>query len=157
MTRITTPFGRHSTATEVVEGIDLSNKRAIVTGAASGIGVETARALAHAGAEVTLAVRNTDAGAQTATDIIATTGNQNIHVAQLDLSDQPSISKFVAAWDSPLHILINNAGVMALPERHNPETANRRHERCCPLRSQPRQRRSALGGIVAPACLTRCF
>jgi NAD(P)-dependent dehydrogenase (short-subunit alcohol dehydrogenase family) len=121
MTRITTPFGRYSTATEVVEGINLSSKRAIVTGAASGIGLETARALAHTGAEVTLAVRNTDAGAQTATDIIATTGNQNIHVAQLDLSDQASIAKFVAAWDSPLHILINNAGVMALPEQHTPE------------------------------------
>ena len=121
MTRITTPFGRYSTATEVVEGIDLSSKRAIVTGAASGIGLETARALAHTGADVTLAVRNTDAGAQVATDIIATTGNQNIHVAQLDLSDQTSIAKFVAAWDSSLHILINNAGVMALPEQHTPE------------------------------------
>jgi NAD(P)-dependent dehydrogenase (short-subunit alcohol dehydrogenase family) len=87
MTQITTPFGRHSTAAEVVEGIDLSSKRAIVTGAASGIGIETARALASTGAEVTLAVRNTDAGAQTAADITATTGNPNIHVAPLDLSD----------------------------------------------------------------------
>ena len=121
MTRITTPFGRHSTAAEVVEGIDLSGKRAIVTGAASGIGVETARALASTGAEVTLAVRNTDAGAQTAADITATTGNQNIHVAQLDLTDRGSIAKFLAAWDDPLHILINNAGVMALPEQHTPE------------------------------------
>ena len=121
MTQITTPFGRHSTAAEVVEGIDLSGKRAIVTGAASGIGVETARALALTGASVTLAVRNTDAGAQTAADITATTENQKIHVAPLDLSDQGSIAKFVAAWDGPLHILINNAGVMALPEQHTPE------------------------------------
>jgi NAD(P)-dependent dehydrogenase (short-subunit alcohol dehydrogenase family) len=121
MTQITTPFGRHSTAAEVAEGIDLSGKRAIVTGAASGIGVETARALAHTGAEVTLAVRNTDAGAQTAADITATTGNQNIHVAQLDLSDRDLIAKFVAAWDEPLHILVNNAGVMALPEQHTSE------------------------------------
>jgi NADP-dependent 3-hydroxy acid dehydrogenase YdfG len=88
MTQITTPFGRHSTAAEVAEGIDLSGKQAIVTGAASGIGVETARAVAHTGAEVTLAVRNTDAGTQTAADITATTGNQNIHVAQLDLTDR---------------------------------------------------------------------
>ena len=65
-TLITTPFGVESTAAEVVEGIDLSGTRAIVTGAASGIGVETARALAGAGAEVTLAVRDTDAGARTA-------------------------------------------------------------------------------------------
>ena len=54
--RITTPFGAESTAAEVVEGIDLTGKRAIVTGAASGIGIETARALAGAGAEVTMAV-----------------------------------------------------------------------------------------------------
>jgi NAD(P)-dependent dehydrogenase (short-subunit alcohol dehydrogenase family) len=93
----------------------------MVTGAASGIGLETARALAHTGAEVTLAVRNTDAGAQTAADITATTGNQNIHVAQLDLTDRASIATFVAAWDGPLHILVNNAGVMALPEQHTPE------------------------------------
>ncbi|MEG4234364.1 SDR family NAD(P)-dependent oxidoreductase [Microcoleus sp. Pol11C3] len=121
MAQITTPFGRHSTAAEVAEGIALSGKRAIVTGAASGIGVETARALAHTGAEVTLAVRNTDAGAQTAADITATTGNQNIHVAQLDLANRASIAKFVAAWDEPLHILLNNAGVMASPEQHTPE------------------------------------
>ena len=121
MKPITTQFGRHSTATEVVAGIDLFSKQAIVTGAASGIGVETARALAHTGADVTLAVRNTDAGAQTAADITATTGNQNIHVAPLDLTDRASIAKFIAAWDSPLHILVNNAGVMASPEQHTPE------------------------------------
>ena len=121
MAPIATPFGRHSTAAEVAEGIDLSGKRAIVTGAASGIGVETARALARTGAEVTLAVRNTEAGAQTEADITAATGNQNIHVAPLDLSDRDSITKFVAAWNEPLHILVNNAGVMALPEQHTPE------------------------------------
>jgi NAD(P)-dependent dehydrogenase (short-subunit alcohol dehydrogenase family) len=121
MTPIKTPFGQYSTAAEVVAGIDLSGKRVIVTGAASGIGVETARALARTGAEVTLAVRNTDAGAQTAADITATTGNQNIHVAPLDLTDRASIAKFVAAWNEPLHILINNAGVMAAPEQHTPE------------------------------------
>ena len=121
MAPIVTPFGRHSTAAEVVEGIALSGKRAIVTGAASGIGIETTRALAHTGAEVTLAVRNTNAGAQTAADIIATTGNANIHVAPLDLSDHDSIAKFIAAWNEPLHILVNNAGVMALLEQHTPE------------------------------------
>jgi NAD(P)-dependent dehydrogenase (short-subunit alcohol dehydrogenase family) len=121
MAPITTSFGRHSTAAEVVKGIDLTGKRLIVTGAASGIGVETARALANTGAIVILAVRNTDAGAQTAADITATTGNHNIHVASLDLSNQDSIAKFVTAWDEPLHILVNNAGVMALPEQHTPE------------------------------------
>src|SRR3954470_4914222 len=100
MTRITTPFGFQSTAAEVAEGIDLSGKRVIVTGAASGIGVETARALARTGAEVTLAVRNIDAGAQVAADITATTGNQDVHVARLDLADRASVAAFVAGWDA---------------------------------------------------------
>jgi NAD(P)-dependent dehydrogenase (short-subunit alcohol dehydrogenase family) len=99
-----------------VRGIDLSGKRAIVTGASSGIGIDTARALAGAGADVTLAVRNGEAGAQTAADITATTGNANVHVAPLELVDRASIDAFVAGWDAPLHILVNNAGVMALPE-----------------------------------------
>ncbi len=113
---ITTPFGADSTAAEVAEGIDLAGRRAIVTGGASGIGVETARALAGTGAEVTLAVRNTEAGARTAADITATTGNAAIHVRALDLADHGSIEAFVAGWDDPLHLLVNNAGVMALPE-----------------------------------------
>jgi NAD(P)-dependent dehydrogenase (short-subunit alcohol dehydrogenase family) len=74
MHRIETPFGFYSTADEVVAGIDLSGKRAIVTGSSSGIGIETARVLAAAGAEVTLAVRNTDAGARVAADITAPDG-----------------------------------------------------------------------------------
>jgi NAD(P)-dependent dehydrogenase (short-subunit alcohol dehydrogenase family) len=115
MTSITTPFGFDSTATQVVAGIDLSGKRAIVTGASSGIGVETARALAGAGADVTLAVRDTDAGDRTAADITATTGNTGVHVGRLDLADQASVATFVSNWSGPLHLLVNNAGVMALP------------------------------------------
>jgi len=121
MTRITTPFGFQSTAAEVARDIDLSGKQVIVTGAASGIGVETARELAHVGAAVTLAVRNLDAGTQTAADITATTGNQDIHIAHLDLADRASIATFVAAWEGPLHVLVNNAGVMYLPEQHTTE------------------------------------
>jgi NAD(P)-dependent dehydrogenase (short-subunit alcohol dehydrogenase family) len=107
-----TGFGFESTAAEVAESIDLSDKRVIVTGGASGIGVETARALAGTGAEVTLAVRDTDAGERTAADI-----DGDVRVAPLDLADPASIAAFVAAWDAPLHVLVNNAGVMALPER----------------------------------------
>ena len=118
---ITTPFDRESTAAEVVDGIDLSGKRAIVTGGASGIGVETARALASAGAEVVLAVRNLEAGAKTAEDIVTTTGNKSVRVSPLDLADQKSVASFVADWDGPLHILINNAGVMASPLMRTPE------------------------------------
>ena len=71
MTVVATPFGATTTAAEVVEGVDLGGKRAIVTGGASGIGVETARALAGAGAEVTLAVRDTGAGERTRADVAA--------------------------------------------------------------------------------------
>ncbi|MFC7845661.1 SDR family NAD(P)-dependent oxidoreductase [Streptomyces sp. NPDC057382] len=119
--RLTTPFGAESTAAEVVEGVDLTGRRAVVTGGASGIGVETVRALASAGAQVTLAVRDTGAGQRTAQDVTATTGNKDIHVAALDLADQASVAAFVAAWDGPLHILVNNAGVMASPELRTPE------------------------------------
>ena len=121
MRRLTTPFGAKTTAAEVAEGIDLSAKRVIVTGAASGIGVETARALACTGAHVTLAVRNTDAGAKVAADIAAATGNRNLQVARLDLSDLASVSAFVRRWKGPVHVLVNNAGVMALPEQHTRE------------------------------------
>jgi len=118
---ITTPFSAESTAAEVVDGIDLAGRRVIVTGGASGIGVETARALAGAGAEVTLAVRNLAAGERTAEDIVATTGNKQVLVAPLDLADQASVASFAAAWDGPLHILVNNAGLMASPEMRTPE------------------------------------
>jgi len=117
MTRITTPFGFDSTAAEVIEGIDLSGKRAMVTGASSGIGVETARALAGAGAEVTLAVRDAEAGERVAADITAATGTKAVRVGRIELADPASVAAFVATWDGPLHILVNNAGVMALPER----------------------------------------
>src|SRR3954465_12866653 len=66
ITRLTTPFDARSTADDVLAGIDLTGRRAIVTGGASGIGLETARALAGAGAEVTLAVRDLAAGRQAA-------------------------------------------------------------------------------------------
>ena len=63
MNRFATPLGFSSTAAEVARNVDLSGKRAVVTGTSSGIGIETARALAAAGAEITLAVDNTEAGA----------------------------------------------------------------------------------------------
>ena len=62
MQKLTTPFDFESTADEVIRGVDLTGKRAVVTGATSGLGVETARALAAAGAEVVLGVRRLDAG-----------------------------------------------------------------------------------------------
>lgn len=109
---ITTRFDATSTADDVVAGLDLTGVRAIVTGASSGIGVETARSLARAGAEVTLAVRNPDAGRRTADDITRSTGNGNVHVGALDLVDQSSVAEFARGWAGPLHLLINNAGVI---------------------------------------------
>ena len=121
MSTITTRYGHDTTAEEVARGIDLTGRRAIVTGGASGIGVETARALAGTGADVTLAVRDLAAGERTAGEIIETTGNSGVHVAQLDLADRASVAAFVAAWSGSLHVLVNNAGVMASPETRTPE------------------------------------
>jgi NAD(P)-dependent dehydrogenase (short-subunit alcohol dehydrogenase family) len=118
---ITTPFGATSTAAEVVTGVDLTGCRAVVTGASSGLGVETARALAGAGAEVTLAVRDIAAGQRAADDIATTTDNQRVRVAPLDLADQASVAAFVARWTGPLHMLVNNAGIMATPLRRTAE------------------------------------
>ena len=81
-----TPFSSASTAAEVVAGLDLGGRRAVITGGASGIGAETARALAAAGASVTLAVRDTTAGQEAAGRLRASTGNHDITVAPLDLA-----------------------------------------------------------------------
>lgn len=121
MTRLTTPFGANSTASEVLEGVDLSGKTAIVTGGASGIGIETARALAGAGADVTLAVRNLDSGADAAADIRASTGSDLVRASYLDLADRPTLTAFGESWQGPLDILVNNAGIMATPLTRTPE------------------------------------
>lgn len=118
MTRITNDFDNTTSAAEVAEGADLSGRAAIVSGAASGIGIETARALATAGAAVTLAVRDVDKGEVVRADIAETTGNESLDVRPLDLADLDSIDAFVASWEGPLHLLINNAGVMETPETY---------------------------------------
>jgi NAD(P)-dependent dehydrogenase (short-subunit alcohol dehydrogenase family) len=116
MSRITTPFGFSSTTSDVTEGIDLSGKRVVVTGGASGIGIETVRALAAIGAEVTLAVRNPAAGREVADSIVEATGNSSIAVSRLDLTDRQTIHDFVSSWRGRLDVLVNNAGIMALPD-----------------------------------------
>ncbi|MGW4669030.1 SDR family NAD(P)-dependent oxidoreductase [Streptomyces sp. NPDC004324] len=118
MSTVTTPFGFESTAAEVAEGVDLAGRQAVVTGASSGIGAETARVLAATGAGVTLAVRDTAAGERVAKGITASTGNPHVRVTPLDLADPESVTAFTGAWQGPLHILVNNAGVMACPEQY---------------------------------------
>ncbi|EFL05615.1 oxidoreductase [Streptomyces sp. AA4] len=109
---IRTAFTATSTADAVVAGQNLADVHAIVTGATSGLGRETARALASAGADVTLAVRNPALGASVAADITATTGNHAVRATHLDLADLATVTRFTNSWDGPLHLLINNAGVM---------------------------------------------
>ncbi len=115
MALITTRFDARSTAAEVVEGVDLHGRSAVVTGGASGIGIETARALALAGASVTLAVRDTAVGERVAADLRESTGNTAVRVAYVDLVDLATVRAFTDAWTGPLHLLVNNAGVMAIP------------------------------------------
>jgi NAD(P)-dependent dehydrogenase (short-subunit alcohol dehydrogenase family) len=112
---ITSPFGAFTDARDVVAGHDLTGKVAIVTGGATGIGVETARALAEAGAEVVIAVRKPDL-AEAAVADIAKTAKGKVSWSMLDLSSFSSIRAFAERWgNTPLNLLINNAGVMACP------------------------------------------
>lgn len=114
--RITSPFGMFTPAREVVAGHDLTGRTAIVTGAATGIGIETARALAEAGAEVVIAARKPELGAEAAASINATARGPGARFEMLDLSELASIRAFGKRWgDRPLDILINNAAVMACP------------------------------------------
>ncbi len=115
MSRITTPFGFHSTASEVLRGVDLLGKRAVVTGGASGIGLETSRALVNAGADVTLAVRRPEAAQEVARELRAANRGK-VRIAALDLADLESVRRFTLQWSGPLHVLVNNAGVMAIPD-----------------------------------------
>jgi NAD(P)-dependent dehydrogenase (short-subunit alcohol dehydrogenase family) len=116
-------FGSETTTNEVLEGIDLSDRRAIVTGASGGLGAETARALASAGAHVTLAARNLEKAGDVAESIRQSTGNDRVEVGPpLELMDPDSIRAFATSWlaeNEALHILVNNAGVMFTPLERN--------------------------------------
>ncbi|MFG1863343.1 SDR family NAD(P)-dependent oxidoreductase [Microbispora bryophytorum] len=114
-TRLTTPFHSHATAAEVIEGVDLTGRRVVVTGGASGIGAETVRVLAAAGAEVTIATRDPAAAAKVAATFADLPGT--VRSAALDLADLSSVAAFVRDWRGPLDVLVANAGVMAIPVR----------------------------------------
>lgn len=117
MTASTSSFGFHSTTSDVVHGIDLTGKKAIVTGGGAGIGLETAKALAAAGADVTIAVRRPEQADAALHEIRAVSPDRKGLAAALDLANLTSVGHFAASWAGPLHILVNNAGIMALPER----------------------------------------
>ena len=90
---------------------DLSGRTVIVTGANSGIGFHTTKQLAARGARVVMACRNVDAA-----NAVAGALRGDVSVAHLDLSSSASVREFADAWDGPLDLLVNNAGVMAPPK-----------------------------------------
>ena len=109
-------FNASSTASEVIKGIDLSGKVAIVTGGNAGIGLETTKVLAGAGARVIVAARDTEKAMKNLQ------GMENVEVEPLDLIDPASIENFANRFLSsgrPLHLLINNAGIMWVPLRRD--------------------------------------
>jgi NAD(P)-dependent dehydrogenase (short-subunit alcohol dehydrogenase family) len=108
--------GAETTAQEVIGDLDLRGKVAVVTGGYSGIGLETTRVLANAGANVLVPVRNLEKGQA------ALRGIPNVELDTMDLMDPDSIEAFAQrflATSRPLHILINSAGVMATPLRRD--------------------------------------
>lgn len=109
-----TAFTAASTTNDVLAGVDLSGKNVIVTGGHGRLGSEVTRALAGAGASVTVAARDVERAAA----VVA--GIKGVQVEQLDLTEPGSIDAFVARWlatGRPLHILVNNAAVLFGPER----------------------------------------
>jgi NAD(P)-dependent dehydrogenase (short-subunit alcohol dehydrogenase family) len=106
-------FGARTTAAQVLNGVDLSGQVAIVTGGYSGLGLETTRALAGAGAHVVVPARRPDVAAR------SLRGISRVEVDQLDLGDLASVARFAErflASGRALDIVINNAGIMACPE-----------------------------------------
>lgn len=116
-------FGRRSTAKEVGEGVDLSGRHAIVTGASAGIGLVTARVLALCGASVTMACRDLEKGEAAKRGIIDAAAGRvaadALSVERIDLAELASVHDFANSFlasGRPIHLLINNAGIM-IPDR----------------------------------------
>ncbi|MBB3408916.1 NAD(P)-dependent dehydrogenase (short-subunit alcohol dehydrogenase family) [Rhizobium sp. BK316] len=110
---ISSGFGARSTADEVLAGIDLSGKLAIVTGGHSGLGLETTKALSRAGSHVLVGARRPEEAAR------ALAGIANVEVERLDLSDLESVRRFAerfVASGRKADMVINSAGIMACPE-----------------------------------------
>jgi NAD(P)-dependent dehydrogenase (short-subunit alcohol dehydrogenase family) len=113
-TPLHTPFGPAATADDVLAGIDLTGREIIVTGGHGRLGREVTRALASAGASVTVASRDVDRASA------AVAGLDRVDVEQLDLTDPASVDAFAERWlasGRPLHALVNNAAMLFTPDR----------------------------------------
>ena len=113
-----TGFDATSTTDDVMAGISLAGKLAVVTGASSGLGVETCRVLAAAGAAVLMLARDSDKLAAVALELQQDNPAAILHTATMDLADLDSVRTTAAAIlaeHAQIHLLINNAGVMACP------------------------------------------
>lgn len=111
-------FGSSSTAEEVTEGIDASRLTAVVTGATSGIGKETARVLALRGAKVIIPSRTMESGMKVRESLLEQNPDAKLHVMEMDLSSLSSVDTFARSFNSShehLNILINNAAIMGCP------------------------------------------
>jgi NAD(P)-dependent dehydrogenase (short-subunit alcohol dehydrogenase family) len=111
--KIGSGFGHDTTADEVLSGIDLTGKLALVTGGYSGLGLETTRSLAKAGAQVVVPARRPEAAQE------ALAGIDGVEVAELDLADLDSVRSFAEGFlasGRTIDLQINNAGIMACPE-----------------------------------------
>jgi NAD(P)-dependent dehydrogenase (short-subunit alcohol dehydrogenase family) len=119
-------FNAETTADEVVKGLDLTGKTIVVTGSSAGLGAETARVLAKAGAEVVLVARNAEKNAKVAAEIRAETPNAKLAQVTMDLADLGSVrraAKEILATHPKIHALINNAGFVGGPRIITPEGA----------------------------------
>jgi NAD(P)-dependent dehydrogenase (short-subunit alcohol dehydrogenase family) len=112
-------FGFRTAAADVVQGLDLAGRQVVLTGASSGIGIETARALGLAGADLVLGVRDPAKGAA-ALAAIAGELRGAVRLLALDLADLASVARFAAQVEGPVDVLIANAGVSKTPEAHLP-------------------------------------
>jgi len=111
-------LGAETTADEVLDSIDLDGRLAVITGAASGLGKETARAMAAKGAHIVIPARDLEKGESAAAEIKTATGNDHIEVFEMELGSMASVRSFADAFlekHDRIDLLINNAGVMACP------------------------------------------
>jgi NAD(P)-dependent dehydrogenase (short-subunit alcohol dehydrogenase family) len=111
-------FGFDSTTDDVLDGVDLSGRHIVVTGASTGLGEETTRALAAHGASITMAVRDLSKGEEAAARVRASVPDASLQLRRLDLSSLDSVRRFAEEQleaTPVIDVLINNAGVMACP------------------------------------------